>query len=193
VAKGTVSSGQGGYDTPYLTLVTGYLSCSLRSASLLPPAGSGALFADCGAGGSIGPSPNALAALAGRIRGFDSRNSLAGPAAGLERDPCTQLKLAAGRGRFRDRAELRRVDEAVGRIPVRVVQRVEGLAPKLDAQPFGQRERADQREIHRLHARPVDGIPSHVAEGVRGWVANEAGLNHSAVVRVPAPKTGCPV
>src|ERR1039457_6320538 len=52
-----------------------------------------------------------------------------------------------------------------------MVQRIEAHAANFHVQAFGQHERTDQREIHRLHARPVDGISSDVAEGVRGWRA----------------------
>src|ERR1035441_7886385 len=74
-------------------------------------------------------------------------------------------------GSLRDGGELWRVDKAVRRAPIGMVQRIEGLTANFHGQAFGQHERTDQREIHRLHARPVDGISSDVAEGVRDWRA----------------------
>jgi len=86
----------------------------------------------------------------------------------LRRQPGAQLEFAPWSGGFRDGAELGRVHETIGRAPVGMVQRVERLAAKLCMQPLREGEGANQRDVQRLHAGPVDGVASQVTERVCG-------------------------
>src|SRR5262245_52945445 len=76
-----------------------------------------------------------------------------------ERNPHTDLDLAArGRG-FGDRSELRRVHEAARCAQVRVIERVEEFGAELEFHLLGNVEFAGQREVEGLHSRAVYGIP----------------------------------
>src|ERR1043165_6066147 len=85
-----------------------------------------------------------------------------------EREAQAELNLSSGRRGLGDGAELRRVDEAVRRAEVRVVQGVEELGAELEAHLLGDGELALQREVERLEAGAVDGVAAHVAEGEGG-------------------------
>src|SRR5262249_26255176 len=85
----------------------------------------------------------------------------------LERDPHTDLDLAARRRGLGDRPELRRVHEAAGRAQVRVIERVEEFGPELEFRLLGQAELAGQRQVERLHSGAVDRIPPRVPEPER--------------------------
>ena len=68
-------------------------------------------------------------------------------AARLEREARAELNFTARSGRLCDCAELRRVDEAVGRAEVRVVQGVKELGAELETHLLRHRELALQGEV----------------------------------------------
>src|SRR5580765_2811317 len=86
----------------------------------------------------------------------------------LERKAGADLDLAAGGHRHRDGAELRSVDEAIGRAQVDFVHRVERFAAQLEIQLFGEAEVADQREVQRLQRRAVNRVSTGIPEGECG-------------------------
>src|ERR1700676_3291937 len=81
----------------------------------------------------------------------------------LERNPCTHLHFAPWRHRHGDCAELRRVDKAVGRSQVRLVQSVESFGTELEIRSFGQAERTFYRKVQRFHSRTIHGVSPYVA------------------------------
>src|SRR5205823_10342950 len=94
----------------------------------------------------------------------------------LEREARAELNFTARSGRLCDCAELRRVDEAVGRAEVRVVQGVKELRAELEPYLLRHRELALQGEVERLPAGAVDCVASDVAEGEGGGCRERRGV-----------------
>ena len=86
----------------------------------------------------------------------------------LERHPRAQLNFPSRRHGHRDRAELRSIHKPVRSAQVDLIERIEGLPPKLKAGLLGETERARQREVESLQGRTVNRVPSSIAKGVRG-------------------------
>src|SRR5512145_1789776 len=87
----------------------------------------------------------------------------------LERNPCAELNLPTRRGGFGDGAELRRIDEAVWRSEIDVIQSVEKLRAELEPKSFTQGELAHDCHVECLQSRTVDRISPHISkrEGCR--------------------------
>src|SRR5690349_20321319 len=85
----------------------------------------------------------------------------------LKREPQAELDLAIGRGRFSDRAELRRVHESVRRTKVGAVQRVEELVANADLRRLREPERVVERRVECLQAGTINSVAPHVAERER--------------------------
>src|SRR5579872_968646 len=84
----------------------------------------------------------------------------------LEGQSCAQLYLPPRSGCFRDRAKLRRVDEAIRGSEAGMVQGVKELAAELKPHPRRDGEVASYSKIQALHSRPIDGIASCVAKRI---------------------------
>ena len=65
----------------------------------------------------------------------------------LERYSCPKLDLASGAGGFGDGAGLGRIDEAVRRPQIAVIEGVEELSAELELHPLGQAEVAGQSKV----------------------------------------------
>src|SRR5215831_17486332 len=87
---------------------------------------------------------------------------------GLERQPCADLEFTAGCRRLRYGSELRRVNEAVRRTEVGVIQGIEGLSTELKACRLANRKGTHQSQIKCLDTWSVDGVSSDIAIGERG-------------------------
>ncbi len=100
---------------------------------------------------------------------------IAGSCRWLERKAGADLDLAAGGHRHRDGAELRSVDEAIGRTQVDFVHSVERFAAQLEIQFFGEVEVPDQREVQGLQRRAVDRVSTSISEGECGGGSEGSG------------------
>ena len=85
-----------------------------------------------------------------------------------ERQPRAQLNFPPGRHGHGDRTELRSIHVPVGCAQVDLIQRIEGLAPELEAGLLGETERARQGEVESLQWRTVNRVPPDIAKRVRG-------------------------
>src|SRR6266851_6945682 len=77
----------------------------------------------------------------------------------------TQLNFPSRGRSLGNRAELRRVYEAVWHTQVGMVERIEKFGAELETRHLGECEIANYREVQSLHSRPIDRVASRIAEG----------------------------
>src|SRR6185503_4188347 len=82
----------------------------------------------------------------------------------LERNSCAELNLPPRSGGFGDGAELRRIDEAVWRTEIDIVQSVEKLCAELEPKSFTQSELAHDCHVECLQSRSVERISPHISK-----------------------------
>ncbi len=91
----------------------------------------------------------------------------------LERKPGAQLDFAAWSHGHGNGAELRGINETVGRAEIDFVQGVESFAAELEVESFRNAKRALQSDVHGLHSRPGHGVATGVAVS-KGGRCNES-------------------